>query len=237
LIFNLDLLANDPVAFLVLFSAIGSAVLLGLVLHEFSHALVADQLGDHLPRARGRLTLNPLKHLDPFGTILIALVGFGWAKPVPVNPNATRNPKATLAITAAAGPLSNFMVAALAGIPLRSGAVEWSSPFFTPFTSTWGFEEYAGYYLSTIVLISVILGIFNLIPIAPLDGFKVAVGILPRDLSRPFARLEPYGPIILIALIALPFLTGGRVGLLFDIMHPAIEALTRLFAGVDGQLW
>jgi len=236
LIFNLELLADDPVAFFVLFSALGTAVLLGLVLHEASHALAADRLGDHLPRASGRLTLNPLAHLDRTGTLLIALVGFGWAKPVPVNPNATKNPKAALAITAFAGPATNFIIAAVASVPFRLGSLEWFSLYRAQNTGSWGVDEYAGYYLSTIVLISVILGIFNLIPIAPLDGFKVAIGILPRELSRSFARLERFGPVLLISLIALPFLTGGRVSLLADVMRPVIGTLTEFFTGVDGRI-
>ena len=87
------------------------------------------------------------------------------------------------------------------------------------------------------MLFSVILGVFNLIPIAPLDGFKVALGILPRDIAREFAKLEQYGPLILIALIALPFLTGGQFGILFEVMQPVIKVLLRLFAGVDGDVF
>ncbi len=237
MIFNLDLLADDPLAFFILFGAIGTALLVGISFHEFSHAAAADALGDRLPRRMGRLTLNPLAHLDPGGTVLMFLVGFGWGKPVPVNPNATANPKAALAITAGAGPISNFVVAAVAGLPIRTGAVEWLSPFYLYNTADWGTQEYLGYYLSTLVLVSLILGVFNLFPIAPLDGFKVAVGILPRELSRSFARLEQYGPLILIALIALPLLTGGRVGILFEIMQPIIEFLARLFAGVSGNVY
>ncbi len=237
MIFNLDLLADDPVAFFVLFSALGTAVLLGLVLHEFAHAFVADQLGDRLPRSRGRLTLNPLAHLHPGGTLLIALVGIGWAKPVPVNPNATKNPKAALAMTAFAGPATNFLIAAVAGLPFRLGSLEWFSLYRAQSTGGWGLDEYAGYYLSSIVLISVILGIFNLIPIAPLDGFKVAIGLLPLELSRSFARLEQFGPVLLISLIALPFITGGRVSLLGDVMRPVVETLTQLFTGIDGQFF
>jgi len=102
-----------------------------------------------------------------------------------------------------------------------------------------GFEpdEYLGLYLSAVVLVSIILGVFNLIPIAPLDGFKVAVGLLPDDLSRSFAQLERWGPAILIALIALPFLTGGQFGILFEVMSPVINALARLFAGIDEDVF
>lgn len=238
----LDLLQENALAAFVFFGAFATALLVGISFHEFSHAFAADVQGDRLPRRLGRLTLNPVAHLDPAGTILLLLVGFGWGKPVPVNPSATRNPKAALATTAAAGPLANFVVAAVAGLPLKMGLVPWLPPFNVHVINLfirggWQGEEYLGLYLSAIVLISIILGVFNLIPLAPLDGFKVAVGILPRDLSRSFARLEQWGPVILIALIALPFLTGGRFGILFEVMRPIINALARLFAGIDADVF
>src|SRR2546426_1165429 len=119
----------DPFAAIVFFSATITALILGIAFHEFSHAFVADSLGDGLPRRMGRVTLNPLAHLEPMGTILMLLVGFGWGKPVPVNPAMTRNPKASLTMTAAAGPLSNLLVAALAGLPLKLGLFPWLPPF------------------------------------------------------------------------------------------------------------
>lgn len=242
MIFYLGLVSQDPFAALVFVAAIGTALIAGISFHEFSHAFVADTLGDRLPRSRGRVTLNPLAHLDPTGTILMVLVGFGWGKPVPINPNATRNPKAALATVAGAGPLANFLVAAAAGLPLKLDLVPWISPFNTSafnFLTDRGFtnDQYAGLFLSSIVLFSLILGVFNLIPIAPLDGFSVAVGLLPRDLSIAFARMEQYGPMILIALIALPFLAGGRFGLLFEVMQPIIKLLAGLFAGVHGDVF
>lgn len=235
-----DLLDVDAFAALVLFGALASALIAGIAFHEFSHAYIADTLGDMLPRRLGRLTLNPLAHLDPAGTILLLIVGFGWGKPVPVNPNATANPKAAIGLTAAAGPISNFIVAAVAGLPLKLDIVPWLQPFSGRVVNSliaggWGAEEYIGLYLSSIVLISIILGVFNLIPLAPLDGSKVAVGFLPRDLSRLFAQLEPYGPIVLIVLIALPILTGGEFGILFEVMSPIIEFLANLFAGIEGD--
>jgi Zn-dependent protease len=236
----LDFLDIDFFAALVFFGAICTALLLGISFHEFSHAYIADTLGDPLPRRMGRVTLNPLAHLEPVGTLLMLTVGFGWGRPVPVNPNATRNPKLTLGMTAAAGPLSNFAVAAVAGLPIKLDLVPWSSPF-NEFNARilalngWEFKEYVSVYLSAIVLFSLILGVFNLIPIAPLDGFKVAVGFLPGELSMSFARLEPYGPIILITLFLLPFFTGTF--LLFEIMQPVIKLLARLFAGVQGDVF
>ena len=236
----LDLLDVNAFAAFVFLGAIVSALVAGISFHEFSHAYVADRLGDRLPRSRGRVTLNPLAHLDPAGTVLLFIVGFGWGKPVPVNPAATRNPKASLAMVAGAGPISNFLVAALAGLPLKAGWVPWLPPFNVGVINSlirggWSGEQYLGLYLSAIVLVSLILGVFNLIPIAPLDGFRVAVGLLPRDLSRSFAEMERWGPAILIALIALPFLTGGNFGILFEVMRPIINALARLFAGIEGD--
>ncbi len=238
----LDLLKVDAFATVVFFTAIVTALIAGISFHEFSHAFTADTMGDPTPRSRGRVTLNPLAHLDPAGTVLLFIVGFGWGKPVPINPYATRNPKASLAIVAGAGPVSNLLIAAVAGLPLKMDLVPWISPFNLDNFSRlavhgWSTSQYLGLYLSALVLFSLILGVFNLIPIAPLDGFKVAVGLLPRDLSIAFARLEQYGPAILIALIALPFLTGGRFGILFEVMSPIIRVLAKLFAGIDGNVF
>jgi Zn-dependent protease len=242
LLFYIDRFQDDFLAALIFVGAIASALLVGIAFHEFSHAFAADRLGDRLPRRMGRLTLNPLRHLDPAGTVLMVLVGFGWGKPVPVNPNNTKNPKAALAITAAAGPLSNFLVAAVAGLAIRFELVPWISPWdpdsFSRLTrGDQTLEEYCGLYLSTVTLFSVILGVFNLLPIAPLDGFKVALGLLPRDAARSFAELERYGIGILLAgLFLLPFLTQGRVGL-FTIMAPIVDLLVLAFTGVNQNLF
>ncbi|HEV8573755.1 MAG TPA: site-2 protease family protein [Dehalococcoidia bacterium] len=248
----LNLFEVDPFAALIFFTALVTALLLGISFHEFSHAYIADSLGDGLPRRMGRVTLNPLAHLEPIGTILMFTVGIGWGRPVPVNPYNTRNPKASLGITAAAGPISNFVVAGLAGLPLKLDLVPWISPLFSgcnfdpncplvvdnairssPAAGGFTTEELLGVYLTAIVLFSLMLGIFNLIPIAPLDGFKVAVGFLPSALSESFSRLEQYGPILLITLLALPFLTGTFV--LLIVMEPIIKMLAWLFAGVPGE--
>jgi len=235
----LDFLSINFFAAVIFVGAMITALVLGISFHEFSHAFVADRLGDGLPRRMGRLTLNPLAHLEPVGTMLMLLVGFGWGRPVPVNPNATRNPKAALGFTAAAGPLSNFVVAAIAGLPIKLNLVTWTSPFIKENARAlavhgWTSGEYLSVYLSAIVLFSLILGVFNLLPIAPLDGFKVALGLLPRDLSIEFAKLERYGLVILLSLFFLvPLLTGKF--LLFEIMSPIIRALAWLFAGTSGD--
>ncbi len=238
-----DLLDIDPFAAFVLFGAMSTALVAGISFHEFSHAYIADRMGDRLPRSLGRVTLNPLAHLDPAGTILLFLVGFGWGKPVPVNPNVSRNPKAAMAIIAAAGPLSNFLVAAVAGLPLRLGWVPWLPPFNISVINSlirggWSTEDYLGLYLSAIVLISIILGVFNLLPIFPLDGHRVVPAFLTDEAARSYTQFQArYGFVILIVLIALPFLTGGRFGILFEVMSPIINALAQLFAGIDTNVF
>ncbi len=226
----LAVLAEAPLAFVILIAAFTTSLLVGLVLHEVAHAFVADSLGDGTPRRHGRLSLNPLRHLDPLGSMLIFIVGFGWAKPVPIGPNSGRN----VALIALAGPATNLVVAATAGLAIKLGYV----PFFHPFVSPSAADYWArvwtdspdhllGLFLGTIVLLNVILAVFNLIPLAPLDGFRVAVGVLPSNVSRQVARLEPWMPGALLVLILLPFIGGPS--LLFDVMAPAIDFLLRVF--------
>ena len=231
----LTVLDEAPLAFLILIAAFTTSLLTGLVLHEVAHAYVADSLGDRTPRSFGRLSLNPKRHLDPVGSALIFFVGFGWARPVPVNPLNTRgNIKRNMALIAFAGPVTNILIAGLAGIPIRLGYVPFFHPFVAPsladdFAALWteSPENLLGLFLGTVVLLNVILAVFNLLPLAPLDGFRVAVGLLPRDLSREYAKLEPWGIGILMVLIFLPFLGGPP--LLFDAMRPFIDFFLRLF--------
>lgn len=240
----LDLLSNNFLAFVVFVGAVGSALILGLSFHEFSHAIVADSLGDKLPRRLGRVSLNPMAHLDPTGTLLLFLVGFGWGKPVPVNAHALKNGARTgMAMVAGAGPLSNFLMAALAGLPLKLGLAPWL-PAFDPdavdfFTyGSWSLDEYVGLFLSTLVLVNIILGVFNLIPIFPLDGHRVVPAFLTDATAENYLTFQArYGVPILIFLIALPFLTGGSFGVLFEVMRPFINALARLFAGIDTDVF
>ncbi|MEE8345736.1 MAG: site-2 protease family protein [Dehalococcoidia bacterium] len=239
----LDLLDIDPFAALVLFGAVSTALVVGISFHEFSHAFVADNMGDRLPRSLGRVTLNPLAHLDPVGTVLLFLVGFGWGKPVPVNPNVARNPRAAMAIVAGAGPVSNFLVAAVVGLPLQAGWVPWLPAFNVGVINSlirggWDAQDYLGLYLSTIILISIILGVFNLLPIFPLDGHRVIPFFLNDEAARTYSNFQArYGFMVLIVLIALPFLTGGRFGILFEVMSPIINALAALFAGAGGDVF
>lgn len=237
----LGVVGDSPLAFVVLLAAFIFSMLVSLAFHEFSHAYVANQLGDRTPAMFGRLTLNPRAHLDPVGSLMILFVGFGWAKPVPVNPFATANPKRNMALIAGAGPLSNLVMAGLAGIPIKTGAVPFFHPFVQPALAGRWAEIWTespthllGLFLGTVVFINVLLAVFNFIPLAPLDGFRVAVGVLPNELARPLAELERWGPGILMVLILLPFISGGQYSPLFDIMRPFYEFFLDLFAGDAG---
>ncbi len=231
-----DLIENDFSLFLTLVASTLFALLVGIAFHEFCHAFMANSLGDTLPARQGRVTLNPMAHLDPAGTVMMLFVGFGWGKPVQFNPSGLKvSPKTATLLVSLAGPLSNFVAAGLLAVPIKLGWV----PYINPLSSVPAFvfrrevqslDEYAGLFLTGAVYLNVILGLFNLLPIHPLDGFKVAVGLLPDDLSREFSKLGQYGPAILMVLIVLPWLTGYSP--LAEIMGPSVVRLVRFFTGV-----
>ena len=216
-------LAENPEVLLIYLAATAVAIFTGLAFHEFSHAWAAHELGDDTAARAGRLTLNPVAHLDPIGSVLVLLFGFGWAKPTPVNPWRLRGgPRRGNAIVAFAGPASNFFFAALAALPLKMGFVETRFGSIENIIQRGSGEDFLWLFLFFIISINILLGIFNLIPIAPLDGFKVAVGILPREAAHGLERLEPYGPGILMALIAIGFIAPELsplrwlIGLVYD---------------------
>lgn len=197
------------------------ALLVAIDVHEFSHAWMADQLGDPTPRYQGRLTLNPLAHLDPLGTLMLILVRFGWGKPVPVNPYNLRNgPKSGMAMVSFAGPLANLIAAALLALPVRLGLV-------MP-TMSDRFIPSPGMIITTTLLVNVFLAIFNLLPIAPLDGFRLLVGLLPYRWSYTLARYESYGPLFLMLLLAMGFFGINILGLVMD---PIIRLVLLLLTG------
>jgi Zn-dependent protease len=177
--------ADDPVGFI----AFVIAIVLGITVHEFMHAYAAHRLGDDTARLLGRLSLNPLAHLDPFGTLLLVLAGFGYGKPVPFNESRLRT---TLGVTfvALAGPLANIALAALCAIPLRFGAASLLGG---------AYEEILG----AIVLWNCVLAIFNLIPIPPLDGANVVYGLLPPRQQYSWRTYQQYGPFLLLAILLL----------------------------------
>lgn len=228
-----DLLQDGLPLFLTFFGAAVTALIAGVAFHEFSHAFVADRLGDRTARLAGRVSLNPACHLDATGTLFMLVGGFGWGKPVPVSPHRLRfGPQRGRAIVAAAGPVSNLLLAAVASIPIHLNLVSWRSPFLIPFSiSNWGVDDYLALYLGSIIIFNVVLAVFNLLPLAPLDGFAVAVGVLPRDLAMTVSRFEAYGPGILMLLIVMPFVAPGSISLLHEIMSPLINGLTLLISG------
>jgi len=203
-LYNLRGFFDNPPALVAYLAAFLVAYVTGIAFHEFSHAWTANQLGDDTAARRGRLTLNPAAHVDPMGLLTLFLVGFGWGKPTPVNPYRLKNGvKRGNMLVALAGPISNFVFAVIAAIPLRTGLVEPLHSFND--IANAGGSQIVGLFLVFIVFYNVLLGCFNLIPIPPLDGFKVAVGILPDELSQPLARLEPYGMGILMSLFVIGF--------------------------------
>jgi Zn-dependent protease len=172
-------------------------LIVAFTIHEFAHAWTATRFGDNTPRMYGRLTLNPLAHLDPMGSLLLIVAGFGWAKPVPVNVYAlSRSSPSALMWVSLAGPFSNFIMAILAAIPLRLGLV---SPYGQSFFDVL-FSEF--------VYINLLLMLFNLIPISPLDGEKIAYYLLPPPWPRWMDTIRPYGPIILLAVAVVGPMLG-----------------------------
>lgn len=178
-------------------------LLIAFTLHEFSHAFTAVRLGDDTPRLDGRLSLNPLRHLDPWGCIMLIVAGFGWAKPVRVNPYAvTRKNKAGMMLVSAAGPCANLLLAVLGALLLRSGAVRGNTPLF-------GLNFLPGplYFLTQFIWINISLMVFNLIPLAPLDGEKVVGYFIPDSFRATWRQIQAQGPkILMLCFFVLPYL-------------------------------
>jgi Zn-dependent protease len=168
-----------------------AAVIVAATCHEFAHALVADRLGDPTARNLGRLSLNPLVHLDLLGTLFFVIFGFGWARPVPVNPRNFRSPRQGMLQVALAGPLANVTVAVVLGTLIRAQG--------NPVGS--GIGEFG----ALVVWINVILAVFNLIPIPPLDGSRILESLLPPREAFTFSRLQPYGTLLLLLLLYTGF--------------------------------
>lgn len=202
------------------------ALLIGFTVHEASHAWVAYRLGDDTAKRMGRLTLNPLVHLDPIGAIMALLMRFGWAKPTPVNPWRLRyGPRVGGALVAVAGPISNLLLAILAAGLWRLAYAYVSLADMSPLAYTLVFQV-----LGTIVVLNLLLFLFNLIPLAPLDGNSILNGIVGARAARTLAPLQTYGPQILMGLFLLSFL-APRFNILGTVLYPAMAGLLRLLAG------
>lgn len=192
------------------------AILFGLTIHEFAHGWVAYRLGDPTAKQMGRLTLNPIKHLDPIGTIALFLFRFGWAKPVPIDPTYFRHPTRDMAISSLAGPAANFLTAIVSGLLFR----------LLVLLKVGGFVQLLlGYF----VLFNIILCFFNLIPIPPLDGSRLVYYFLPPNLAAGYARLERYGFLVLMGIIFIGQFTGFSIFSLY--LAPLVNLFGRLFTG------
>jgi len=166
------------------------AILIAVTFHEFAHAWMADRLGDPTPRLRGRLSLNPIVHLDLLGSLLLLVAGFGWAKPVEVNPRNFTNWRKGMMLVAVAGPLANVTLAFLIGLLFQLHLVDGATLL--------------GQVALVAVYFNVVLAVFNLIPVPPLDGSRILSGLLPPAQALAYDRLAPYGPFVLLVLIMLP---------------------------------
>jgi len=200
-------------------------LILAITLHEAAHAFVAHRLGDDTAWKLGRVSFNPIKHIDPFGTILLPAMLlfanspflFGYAKPVPVNFRALREPRSGMVLVALAGPATNIILA------IAAAAAFHLMPFVPADYAQWVADN-----LKNMVIINIVLAVFNMMPIPPLDGGRVAVGILPRPLALPLARLEPVGMLILIAILILLPLAGSQFGLNLDVISVILRKSTDL---------
>jgi Zn-dependent protease len=204
--------------------ALAIILFISFPVHELAHALTAHRFGDPTPGASGRLTLNPVAHWDLVGTLLLVVTGaFGWAKPVPINPYALsrRSPSAVMWVSLA-GPLSNFALSILAAIPFRLGLV-------SVFGATTTTGAWIASILTSFILINLGLMLFNLIPIAPLDGEKVVEYFFPPSWSRVMDTIRPYGPLILMAVLFIGPYFG--VDILGTVLSPALRALFRILTG------
>ncbi len=205
----ISLLFSSPFIFILYFAALAICI----TIHEFAHALAADRLGDPTPRLAGRVTLNPLAHLDPIGTIMLVLFRFGWGKPVVFDPYNLRNPRRDSALIALAGPASNILLAIALSLALR----------FLPMA------EPIAAFLVALVTLNIVLAVFNFLPIHPLDGGKILIGFAPKDVAREWDQiLHQYGIFILFLLI-LPIYNG--MSPLFALLNPVISFILQVLLG------
>ncbi len=197
--------------------------------HEFAHAWTANYFGDNTAKMNGRLTLNPAAHLDPLGSLMLIVAGFGWAKPVPVNPYILqRRSPAALMWVSLAGPISNFLMAGLAAIPFRVGLVSLNDVYSALLNGSGILPTLPGF-LWEFITINLILMLFNLIPLAPLDGDKIAAYFLPDAWQGRLDQIRPYGPMILLGL----FVLGPYLGLdiLSWLLGPPFNFLLSILVG------
>jgi len=210
-----------------------AVAILAITFHEAAHGYVAWKLGDPTAHQQGRVSFNPIRHIDPFGTVVLPLILFiasgwilGWAKPVPVNPSRLKSPRRDMVFVAAAGPGINLALAVV------------SAALLALIGGTNAEPEFLRKLLTFSIYFNVLIGVFNLIPIPPLDGGRIAVGVLPGSLAYPLARLEPYGMWIVIGvLLIVPLVTyqlGSEINLFTALIQPVVNAIIGAIASLVG---
>jgi Zn-dependent protease len=204
-------------------------LLFAITFHEAAHGFAAHRLGDETAWKLGRVSFNPLRHIDPFGTILLPAMLllshspflFGYAKPVPVNFRNLRNPRLDMVWVALAGPVTNILLALAAALAFHA------LPLVPANSAQWIADN-----LKNTLVINVVLAVFNMMPIPPLDGGRVAVGLLPNFLAHPLSRLEPFGMLILIGFLILLPLAGSQFGLNLDVISTILRTATSYVIGL-----
>ncbi|MBY0123291.1 site-2 protease family protein [Bacillus sp. S/N-304-OC-R1] len=198
-------------------------LMIAFTVHEFAHAYVAYKFGDPTAKNQGRLTLNPIHHLDPIGTILIFIAGFGWARPVPVNRFFFKNPRLAGILVSIAGPISNLLMASL-------GFLIWYAMVGTGVAS--GLPAFVPDFLNMFIHLNLVLFIFNLIPLPPLDGYRIVEDLMPKSIRPKLTQYEAYGSVIFLILVITP-LDQYTIGPIFRVVLPIVaNGLGNFFSGI-----
>ena len=217
-------LFDDPFRAFVWLVAIAVSLLIAITFHEASHALVALRLGDDTAARLGRVTLNPKRHLDPAGTIMLLVAGFGWGKPVPVNPSHLWNGRTGMAVVSAAGPMANVALALVFALLFRLGVLD--SGITREELQSLSLPAWASLIAWYGVALNLLLAVFNLLPLPPLDGGGIIQGIAPRSWGPAVMQLRRFGPVVLVGLIALTFATDiDPLGFIFRPVYAVADAL------------
>ena len=218
---------QDPIATTLFIGIIIIAIVVAVTIHEFSHAIVADQLGDLTARKLGRLTLKPSAHLDPMGSIIFLVAGFGWGKPVPVVQNNIKklNPQIGLALISLVGPGSNFIFSLLLAILIRFELIP---------NSVLNIDLVASF-IFILINVNILLCVFNLLPLPPLDGFKVILGILPSRFSNSLSQMERYGAIPLFGMLILD-MTFNSINIFGTLIGTPVGFTLELMLDITGRV-